>query len=65
MQFLDEWDGAPLYIPEIRESLGISSAIWKDLMADTRVKASLEQRSVQRTGRGPNAKWAIPGKLCA
>lgn len=65
MQFLDEWDGIPLYIPEIRESLGISSAIWKDLMADTRVKASLEQRSVQRTGRGPNAKWAIPGKLCA
>lgn len=64
-RFLDEWDGAPLHVSEIQKKLGISSAVWKDLIADRRVRSLLEEYGVQRTGRGPNAQWDIPSKNCA
>lgn len=65
VQFLETWDGLPLHPSEIQKQAGISPSTWKDLMTDPRVKDLQEEYRVQRTGRGPNAKWQIPRELCA
>lgn len=65
VQFLETWDGMDLHPSEIQKQAEISPSVWKDLMADPRVKALLDEYAVQRTGRGPHAKWQIPHELCA
>lgn len=66
-QFLASWDGRKLSVQQLREELGISPAVWKDLMGDNRVKTLMEQYQIQRGGRGPNAFWCKPNqeKQCA
>lgn len=59
VHFLDTWDGSPLHAAQIQKQLGISPAVWKDLITDQRVRSLLEQHSIQRIGRGPNAQWYI------
>ena len=60
LQFVDQWDGHKVRVSDMREDLGISPAVWKDLMADPRVKSLLDERGISREGRGPNAIWHIP-----
>jgi len=58
--FLSQWDGSELPIQQLRDRLSISPSVWKDLMKNSRVTKLLEQRHVQRKGRGPNTTWSIP-----
>lgn len=60
LQFVNQWDGHRVRVCDLREELGISPSVWKDLMADPRVKSLLNERGVSREGRGPNAAWHIP-----
>ena len=65
LQFLAEWDGRQIRVSDLREQLGISKAVWKDLMADPRVVTLLKKVNLQRAGRGVNATWYIPNEKCA
>ena len=64
-QFLDRWDGSPIEVSALRDQLDISPAVWKDIMADSRLKPLLRKYGVVRNGRGPHAAWSIPGQKCA
>lgn len=58
VEFLLCWDGTEIPVSQIRDSLGISHAVWKDLMKDKRVETLLERNQVLRKGRGANTTWA-------
>lgn len=60
LQFIDQWDGHKVRVCDLRERLGISPAVWKDLMTDPRVRSLLDEHGVAREGRGPNSTWHIP-----
>lgn len=60
LRFVNQWDGHRVRVCDLREELGISPSVWKDLMADQRVRSLLGERRVSREGRGPNAAWHIP-----
>ena len=47
----------PRKVSEIRNELGISEAVWKDLMNDSRILELLKEKSIVCTGRGPNRIW--------
>lgn len=64
-QFLDRWDGSPIEVSALRDQLDISPAVWKDIMADSRLKPLLQKYGVVRNGRGPHAAWSIPDQKCA
>ncbi len=66
VQFLAGWKGTAISVQQLRSDLDISSAVWKDLMGEDRVKGLLKQYQIQRKGRGPNAVWIKPSPgLCA
>lgn len=67
VQFLAGWDGRKITVQHLREELGISPAVWKDLMGDKRVLELLAQYQIQRGGRGRYAFWHKPNqeKQCA
>lgn len=60
LQFVDQWDGHKVRVCDLRDELGISPSVWKDLMANQRVRSLLDERGILREGRGPNAVWHIP-----
>lgn len=62
VRFLTAWDGSKISVQQLRTDLKISSAVWKDLMNDSRVKELLEQQQIQRQGRGANAFWCKPSQ---
>lgn len=66
VQFLASWNGTEISVRQLRDDLGISAAVWKDLMCDDRVKDFLNQCQIQRKGRGQNAVLYKTGQaLCA
>ena len=60
IQYIDQWDGHRVQVCNLRDELDISPSVWKDLMADPRVRSLLGERGIAREGRGPNATWHIP-----
>lgn len=64
-QFLSTWDGNSISSSILRERLGISHAVWKDLLADSRVKELLKVHQVVRKGRGRSAVWYVREATCA
>ena len=63
--FLSEWDGEEISVTQLREQLGISVAVWKDLMKDNDVKALMKKHGVVPVGRAANRKWTQSRDLCA
>ena len=63
--FLSEWDGEEISVTQLREQLGISVAVWKDLMKDSDVKALMKKHGVVPVGRAANRKWTQSRDLCA
>ena len=63
--FLSEWDGAEISVIQLREQLGISKAVWKDLMKNSDVRAMMKKHGVETVGRGANRKWTQARDLCA
>ena len=63
--FLSEWDGEEISVTQLREQLGISAAVWKDLMKDNDVKALMKKHGVVPVGRAANRKWTQSRDLCA
>ena len=61
MHFLEEWDGAPLRVAEVRERLQISPSAWKELMKQPQLRRELDKCGVLRTGGGRHATWSRPG----
>lgn len=59
IQYIDQWDGHRVQVCNLRDELDISPSVWKDLMADPRVRSLLGERGITREGRGPNATWHI------
>lgn len=64
-KFLSTWDGTSIPSGTLRERLGISHAVWKDLLSDVRVKELLKTHQVLRKGRGRSAVWYISKTECA
>ena len=65
MDFLSAWDGTRIRVVDLRDRLGISPAVWKDLIADPRIKEWFQDNHVMRSGRGINTTWYITGAQCA
>lgn len=63
--FLSEWDGEEISVNQLREQLGISAAVWKDLMKDDDIKSLMKKHGVVPVGRGVNRKWTQARDLCA
>ena len=63
--FLSEWDGEEISVIQLREQLGISAAVWKDLMKDNDIKTLMKRYGVVPVGRGANRKWTQARDLCA
>ena len=61
MHFLEEWDGAPVRVAEVRERLEISQSAWKELMKQPQLRRELDKCGVLRTGGGRHATWSRPG----
>ena len=61
MHFLEEWDGAPVRVAEVREQLEISPSAWKELMKQPQLRRELDECGVLRTGGGRHATWSRPG----
>lgn len=57
VDFFSTWDGAPIAVSTVRESLGISKSIWRDLMAEERTQKFMHSFNVYRQGRGRNCKF--------
>ena len=54
-EFLANWDGTSVRIPQLRQQLGISSSAWKELQAQERFSGMLLHYQAELTGRGKNA----------
>ena len=65
MDFLSAWDGTPIRVVDLRDRLGISPAVWKDLIADSRIKEWFQDHCVLRSGRGSNTTLYIAQTQCA
>lgn len=63
--FISHWDGASIGVGELCEKLGISPAVWKDLMKDEHIRDLFESNHVQKCGRGIYARLIIPNSRCA
>ena len=55
LAFLEDWDGAFISTAELRETLEISSAVWKDLLKDPHIQDMFRQRGIDVRGRGSSA----------
>lgn len=65
MDFLSAWDGTRIRVVDLRDRLGISPAVWKDLIADPQIKEWFQDNHVLRNGRGINTTWYIAQEQCA
>lgn len=55
LAFLEEWDGAFISTAELRETLEISPAVWKDLLKDPQIRDMFRQQGIYVRGRGSSA----------
>lgn len=55
LAFLEDWDGAFISTAELRKTLEISSAVWKDLLKDPHIRDMLRQQGIYVRGRGSSA----------
>lgn len=65
LDFLSGWDGSSIRVADLRDRLGISPAVWKDLMADARIKEWFRTHQVLRCGRGINTMLYAAQTKCA
>ena len=65
MDFLSAWDGTPIRVVDLRDRLGISPAVWKDLIAAPQIKEWFQDHQVLRSGRGSNTTLYIAQTQCA
>ena len=54
-EFLANWDGTSMRIPQLRQQLGISSSAWKEVQALERFRSMLLHYQAELVGRGKNA----------
>lgn len=57
--FFKERDGKPIRSAELREYLGLSQDIWKDLVKNKRFELLSADYGVERHGRGRNCVYRI------
>ena len=55
LAFLEDWDGAFISTAELRKTLEISSAVWKDLLKDPHIQDMFRQQGIYVRGRGSSA----------
>ena len=55
LAFLEDWDGAFISSAELRETLEISQAVWKDLLKDPHILDMFRQQGIYVRGRGSSA----------
>ncbi len=53
--FIDNWDGSSILVADLKEKLGISSSVWRDLVGSKRIQDLFEYYGITRSGRGGNA----------
>lgn len=55
LAFLEDWDGAFISTTELRKTLEISYAVWKDLLKDPHILDMFQQQGIYVRGRGSSA----------
>lgn len=55
LAFLEDWDGTFISTAELRETLEISQAVWKDLLKDPHILDMFQQQGIYVRGRGSSA----------
>lgn len=55
LSFLEDWDGTFISSAELRETLEISQAVWKDLLKDPHILDMFRQQGIYVRGRGSSA----------
>ena len=55
LAFLEDWDGAFISTTELRKTLEISYAVWKDLLKDPHILDMFRQQGIYVRGRGSSA----------
>ena len=55
LAFLEDWDGAFISTAELRKTLEISYAVWKDLLKDPHILDMFRQQGIYVRGRGSSA----------
>lgn len=55
LAFLEDWGGSFISTTELRKTLEISSAVWKDLLKDPHIRDMLRQQGIDVRGRGSSA----------
>lgn len=55
LSFLEDWDGTFISTAELRETLEISQAVWKDLLKDPHILDMFRQQGIYVRGRGSSA----------
>lgn len=55
LAFLEDWDGSFISTTELRKTLEISYAVWKDLLKDPHILDMFRQQGIYVRGRGSSA----------
>ncbi len=55
LSFLEDWDGAFISTTELRKTLEISYAVWKDLLKDPHILDMFQKQGIYVRGRGSSA----------
>lgn len=57
IEFIQSWDGKPIRVSAIKETLKISESIWHDIIRSPEWKAYMNNRNIIVSGNGRNRKW--------
>ena len=57
--FLEQWDGQPISVSELRTQAEVSKSAWKELSDNGQLSELLARFGAERTGRGRNTQIRI------
>lgn len=55
-RFLEQWDGQPISVSELRTQAEVSKSAWKELSDNGQLSMLLARFGAERTGRGRNTQ---------
>ena len=55
-RFLEQWDGQPISVSELRTQAEVSKSAWKELSDNGQLSELLTRFGAERTGRGRNTQ---------
>ena len=57
LDFLEQWNREPVTASDIRGRLGISTAVWKDLISDETIQKKMDAMGIECVRDGRNTIW--------